>query len=114
MPERDCLKCTAARKVQWGCQGNATSPLVLDGKNVDTCPRRPLLDEPGFYRELFFLYRAYQKGFLPEPGGLNDQPAYLISCFQVIDAAIAEVEREQDRKRKLDAERKARGTTSKR
>lgn len=48
------------------------------------CPRRPLYDEPNFFYKLFGLFSMYKDGFLPEPGGINSQPALLVEYFAQI------------------------------
>lgn len=115
LPERRCSTCQPAQKAQWGCTEDAQLPTEMDGVALTRCPRRPLLDDPDFYSEVFWLYQAYQKGFLPEEGGLQDQATVLISSFQVIDAAMsaAEAERERIRKSREAMEKRARGMAAK-
>lgn len=114
LPERRCSTCQPAQKAQWGCTEDAQLPVEMDGETLARCPRRPLLDDSGFYSEVFWLYQAYQKGFLPEEGGLQDQATVLIECFQVIDAAISAAERERDRikKQREAMEKRAKGMVS--
>lgn len=53
-------------------------------------------------------YKAYDKGFLPAKGGLDDQPALFLPTMQVISSAInaeQELEREKSKKRQSMIER---------
>lgn len=44
--------------------------------------------------ELFWLYRRYDKGLLPEDGGLRSQPAKLMQVMKVMEAAFNKVDQE--------------------
>lgn len=88
LPDWSCLKCTAAQKSQRGCTAKPTQSMVLDGEELERCPRRPILDDPQFYGEFFRLYRAYQKGLLPEEGALNSQPYKLMEFFTITDLTL--------------------------
>jgi hypothetical protein len=68
-----------------------------------TCPRRPILDDPKFYNDVFGKYRAYQKGHLYDEGSLGSQPTLLLECFYIVDQTLDVVEdfrREQDAKKR--------------
>lgn len=106
LPERNCAKCTASQKLQWGCDADAKLPLILDGEELKRCPRRPILEGPEFYGDLFWLYRSYQKGFLPEEGNLHSQPAALMEMFRIIDRTLDTCEQAR---REKEAKRKRRG-----
>lgn len=95
LPERDCAKCSARQKSEWGCTKKAPIPLLFDGEDTFRCPRRVLHPDEGNttgLSDVFWYYGRYKSGLLPEPGGLNDQSAMLMQQFRVIDAAYAEVE----------------------
>ena len=72
-----------------------------------------MLDNPEYYSHLFWLHRQRQEGYLPEPGGLNDQPYKLIHSFRVIDSMLSRIEEhrkeEEDRKNRLRNPRPGRG-----
>lgn len=66
------------------------------------CPRRPLLDRPDYFQELFWLYSNYSEGILPQKGGLDDQPSKLMASIRVLKGTQEEAQREKteaDRKR---------------
>lgn len=70
---------------------------------MTTCPRRPILDEPRFYTELFGRYRAYQKGLFYDEGAIGSQPTLLVDCFEVMEQTLDLVEtfrREQEAKKR--------------
>jgi hypothetical protein len=68
----------------WGCEGGATLPLTIDGEQDFTCPRRPLLDDPAPYNELFSYANALQSGILPDDGGLQSQPHRLMQLVKLV------------------------------
>lgn len=72
----------------------ALLPITIDGENDFSCPLRPIKDDPVGWNEMLLLYGYYQKGFLPEDGGVVDQSAYAMSLFQIVDAAKSECEDE--------------------
>lgn len=41
-----------------------------------------MFDDDRFFFRLFNLFSMYKDGFLPEEGGLNNQPALLLSYFE--------------------------------
>lgn len=106
LPERNCGRCTAAQKVQWGCTADAKLPIELEGEKMLRCPRRPILDDPAFYGEVFGLYRNFQKGFLYDEGSLGSQPAVVVDCFQVLEQTLGLVD---DYRQEQAAKKKARG-----
>ncbi len=59
--------------------------LVIDGEEQRRCPRRPILEDPEYYSDIFYLYRKSEAGYLPEDGGLNNQPAKLMELFREIE-----------------------------
>lgn len=105
LPERNCATCTARQKIQWGCEGDAKLPIELDGEEQTTCPRRPILDDPALYEELFWLYRSYAKGMLPEEGSILSQPAKLVQAISIMDLTLDGV---NAHKRETEARNRAR------
>jgi len=109
------MSCTAQQKVSRGCEKDAPEQyrLVISGQVHMRCPRRPILEDPRTFQELFWLYRQKEKGYLTNTGGLDDQPAGLMQAFRIIDAALANVaahkKDEQDRKTKRAAMKKGQG-----
>ncbi len=81
---------------RWGCEGNASEPMEMDGVIITTCPRRWIKDEPELATDCFWFYRRYDTGMLPEDGGLHSQPNKLMQVFRVMEAAFNKVEKEKD------------------
>lgn len=100
------MACTAHQKVSRGCDQDSPKEyrLVISGEVHKRCPRRPILDDPGYYQELFWLYRQKERGYLVNSGGLHDQPALLVESFRIMDATLARVaahrKDEENRKKK--------------
>lgn len=63
--------------------------------------RNPLLTIPAVYTHVVRLWTRCRggmgAGLLPEPGGLNQQPAWLMRAFATLDAADAELEKSDER-----------------
>lgn len=54
-------------------------------------------------REILGLYEeCRQRGALPQPGGVFDQPAMLMGWFSVIDRVVADHKRKQAEQRELE------------
>ncbi len=76
---------------------------MINGEVHKRCPRRPILDDPDFYVELFWLYQQKEKGYLIDEGGLDSQPNKLIQAFKLMDYTLntcAKAKEEQDRSKK--------------
>lgn len=99
-PDRSCDTCTAALKVQRGCVTKATMPMLWDGVDVWECLRRPFKEDPGKYNEIFRTHSWFKKGMLPDPGQWPDQPNILIEYMTIVDAAVAEAEKQEMEKLK--------------
>lgn len=108
-PDWQCSTCTAALKIQRGCDTDATKPLELDGEKQMRCPRRMLLDYTAYMNEVWWLYGNYKEGILPEHGGLYDQPAKLLAVIRVLDStkSAANSEKEEIDRRKAAARARA-------
>ena len=105
----DCSTCTSFQKKNRGCTEDALKPIVMDDEELMRCPRRPLLDDPIWYDELFWLYGNYKSGILPEPGGLQAQPHKLMEAIRTLDRAqkAANGEKEEGDKRKAALRKRA-------
>lgn len=119
LPERDCDKCTTAKQARWGCEGEEKGqppehPVIFDGEPIMRCPRRPVLDDPEGIATALWSWQDRERGFLPNPGGIGDQPAKLVQAWRVIDNATSktrETKLEQSRAR---AESKSHGRQARR
>lgn len=56
------------------------------------CPVRGV----GQYLPLLQVWHLYQKGMLPQAGGVLDQPALLIDALEVIDRCVGEIRKKQE------------------
>lgn len=88
-----------------GCEGNALQPIVMveAGERIEwtECPRRPIKDDPQGYGELFVLAGAYERGMLPEDGGLQSQPYRVMRLIRLVEhfRAVCFEEKRQERQR---------------
>lgn len=69
------------------------TPIRIDNEEWFQCPRRPLKDEPALWDEFLALYSFYKRGYLPEDGGVVDQPHKLLVMLSVFESAVTEAER---------------------
>lgn len=99
LPERNCVKCTPGQKVSWGCDGKATVPLYIDDELQETCPRRPILDDPESLVDLLELFENYDRGHLPEDGGVQSQPYVAMQYFRWVLRAQTYISRHHENKR---------------
>ena len=110
LAERDCAVCN--RQAEWGCharqdadgswQNPAALPLRIDHEEVFRCPRRPIKDDPDYWRRLLFFYGMYKKGHLPDPGAVSEQSNKAMQLFGLVDDAVALCQQElaaRDRQR---------------
>ena len=107
--EYDCVTCTAHQKISRGCDQDSPKEhlLVLNGEEHVRCPRRPILDDPGHYSEVFWNFQQKDKGFLPDGGAMNDQANYMIQAFRVIDDTLGSIERHKKEREKSKSRRQA-------
>lgn len=66
-------------------------PGVIDS---DRCLRKLVTAEAAFFLD---LYRHYQNGFLPSPGGMLDQPYGFFRAMGVIDQWVSNSGRRKSR-----------------
>lgn len=114
MPDRDCATCT--RQEEWGCNARKikdapgedeeerdcwVSPAligtIIEGKEVFVCPRRPILDNYPFWERLITFHRAFEKGFLPDPGGIQNQSAAGLKALDLVASALVRAREEQNK-----------------
>lgn len=98
LPERDCQKCTALMQRERGCESDAPIPMVLDGAEIKRCPRRPIKENPRGIETVLLAYRSYIRGYLPDPGSLQDQGYRYVRSMQIVDMAVTEAEAELRRR----------------
>lgn len=84
--------------MRWGCTADAKDKIEIEGNPVPRCPKRLWLEDGEGLSEVLWLYSNYKRGQLPGAGGLQDQPAQLMTYFRIIDAAAAQIERLQEEK----------------
>jgi len=89
-PERDCRTCSTQNKREWGCEKDGLTPFIFGGEYITRCPRRPILDNPHLYAELFEKYHHYKNGLYPDSGGSEDQAYKVMYFFREIDRTIVE------------------------
>lgn len=56
------------------------------------CPRRPVLEEPELWTELLAALFDFENGRLPEDGGVQSQPHWLMTALRIMVAARHEAD----------------------
>lgn len=59
-----------------------------DGTAQNRCPRVHIRENPRFWDEALVAHSAFDKGFLPEAGGTDKQPALFMPIMVTISSAI--------------------------
>lgn len=99
---------TDADRQRLGCIGDkAVIPSILDGEQITVCPKRFYCDRARELDPVLERWLYAQRGQLPEPGLWNEQPAMLVECFRVIEAALADAEKVLARQRQARAKAEA-------
>ncbi len=81
----DCQKCTEQRKISRGCKEEAPAPVFeMDGEKYYRCPLKLIRKET---LEYVRFHRFFQMGYLPNAGGLLEQPAKFLNAIEVIENA---------------------------
>ena len=120
MPERDCVKCSAQQKADWGCKAYrwvkddgevewlnpAQVPLSWeDGEDWWACPRQDLHENPQMWGQMLLYYGMFKAGFLPDNGAVSTQSAFAVEVFRIFDAANAKADEAKDAAAKVKANR---------
>ena len=95
-----------ARGCEEPVEGEA-NVLIIDGEEQRRCPRRPILEDPGYYADIFYLYRQSKAGYLSEDGGLSNQPAKLMELFREIETAQYKIEQHKEEQEAAKRRRRA-------
>lgn len=97
----NCHTCTKPQKLYRGCETKASQPFtfLLDGEEykIACCPVKLITP---FTIIIMRYHRFYQAGFLPTPGGINNQSAKILDAFEIIDNEIQRIKAEEEKRRK--------------
>ena len=89
----DCPNCPDKLQEMRGCHEEVQgSEFEFEGEVLKRCPLKLVTS---LSRRLLRFYRFMEKGFLPNPGGILDQPNRFIEAVAVIDDTIAKVVEEE-------------------
>jgi hypothetical protein len=109
LDDRSCEGCTVQQQKIFGCdahedppgsglwKGAAIAPVSLFGETQWQCPRRPIKDNPGYWRDLFNYWRAFKTGLLPDEGAIGAQSYRGWTLLTLLDAYVSEAEGERIR-----------------
>jgi hypothetical protein len=92
----DCRKCSAADKINFGCENSPPDPArweFSEGVFLDRCPLK-LITNQSF--ELFKYYNFYKEGYLFNEGTISHQPAKMIEAFRIFEDEELELRKENE------------------
>lgn len=93
MRKFDCQTCTDPKREAWGCEELTPTPVhVVNGHRVRRCPVKILTP---FTRRCMSLYAHYKNGFLPNAGGIADQPAWYVTAMEILESDVVTIQHEQ-------------------
>lgn len=85
----------------WFWDKEADKAIQIDGEDWYQCPRRPIKDDPGFFRRLIDLRNIREMGFVPHGGEYLRQPNVLVASLRELDGALVAVDQEKAKAAKL-------------
>ena len=86
----DCRFCNDAQKKERGCIEKAHYPVFdLDGEQFFSCPVKMMTKTTG---RMLRMYKFFKDGFLPNCGGVLEQPQRFLDAIQIIDSELSEIE----------------------
>ena len=93
-----CQECTEVQKNWRGCYGEVQeTEFVIDGIPLKRCPLKLMTPETIEYVHYF---NFFEKGFLPNPGSILDQPNKYTEMIITIQGFTAKKEREERKEQK--------------
>jgi len=100
--ELDCHKCPEGLQNIRGCYEEVeASEFEFEGEVLKRCPLKLVTH---ISKRFLRFYRFMEKGFLPNPGGILDQPNRFIEAMSIIDDSIIKYT-EEERKDREDRQR---------
>ncbi len=92
----DCQSCTEILQKSRGCEKKAAIPAFnLDGEDFYRCPLKIITRQS---IEYIRFYNFYREGYLPNTGGIMDQPGKFLDAMQIVEGAVREIEEEARKK----------------
>lgn len=100
---KDKPKVTLAKQKRKGCFGDENLTYTMEQYRLKTCPGNFVVPWVFEYIEMYF---NYQRGILPYPGALSEQPAKIMEIFAIIGQKRDEIARENAEKQKAAEKRR--------
>ena len=92
----DCQRCTDNLKEARGCIKKLSVPVFnLDGDDYFRCPLKIITKQTGEYVR---FYNFFRDGYLPNAGGIMDQPGKFLDAMSIIESAVGEMEKETEKR----------------
>jgi hypothetical protein len=91
----DCQKCSAALKLERGCETDVSIPGMwkIGNDEFSRCPRSLVTTKSIEYLNAYIYFK---QGFLPNPGGWLDQPLKFIQAMRIIETEVMKLKEEKD------------------
>ncbi len=97
----DCHDCPEGLKRFRGCTEEVDTPFEFEGDILRRCPLQLITQTT---KKFMRFYQFMEKGFLPNPGGLLEQPNRFLEAMSVLNDTISR-SREEQRKENEDRQK---------
>jgi hypothetical protein len=89
----DCHKCNDGIKLINGCYEEVPSTnFEFEGEMLKRCPLKLVSNTS---KRFLRFYQFMEKGFLPNPGGILDQPNRFLEAMSILNDTVAKVQEEE-------------------
>lgn len=99
LPEYNCRKCTAQMQKIRNCHKESDTVVRMGDESFRRCPLIFARDNPRALAQIQGMWRMMEKGFLPEPGGTDDQQNQIMEALAIYDNAITSVKSDMRKQR---------------
>ncbi len=89
----DCHSCNDGIKLMRGCYKEVESTdFEFEGEVLKRCPLKLVTNVS---RRFLRFFQFMEKGFLPNPGGILDQPNRFLEAMSILNDTVAKVQEDQ-------------------
>lgn len=97
--ELDCHDCPPGMQKFRGCMEEVESTeFEFEGETLKRCPLKLVTQTSKLFLR---FYQFMEKGFLPNPGGILDQPNRFVEAIAILNDSISNVQRERRRESEM-------------
>lgn len=97
----DCDSCKPSRQIRYGCEGEGTAieaQFVIGKQQFFRCPKAMMkempLEDRVFLNKILTYYAHWERGILPQAGGVDDQDQFIMSMLPTISGYVKQYQNE--------------------